>query len=191
MAVDAMIVDAMIVDAPPACSAADLGVAGERQTPRRLVTAECRLRWDRIEDVVTMARMAAAGLRDLAGKPIAPPPERVAYDPRNVGPAAIELSSAASFDRFVMCPHGVYLHWSREHVWLVAFSAENGYMNVESVIDDGRRATLGVAAGRGKSCGDAAPPNNRLFELVVVPRERDVLLRSCRNTYVDLCPGYP
>jgi hypothetical protein len=180
--------DASAVDAPTPCSPADLGATGEQQAPRLVAHENCRPRWEHIGDVASMAQLARSGIKDSQGQPLLPPPQRVVGI--DAGPAAIEVMSAGELASFVTCKPAVRVDWKRDRVWLVAFGAENGFLSIESVIDDGHTATLGVLAGRAKSCGDAAPPENQLLELVLVPRGRDVRLAECTDNRPDPCPNY-
>jgi hypothetical protein len=142
------------------CSAGDLGATGNPRAMRRLPD-DCYAKWDAIEKIDSPARVLAQHDRSLS---------------------AIETSSAKEFAKLVSCPLAVDINWSREHLWVVIYEAEDGGVTVGSVIDDGNVAVIGANAWRSDRCGGAAPSSREAFALAVVPAGRAVAIGECTST---------
>jgi hypothetical protein len=162
------------------CSPDDLHAPGRSVPVDQLA---CRAHWRAIEDILGDYRAAAAGMHDSN-----PPAQHVIAGDESGQLYAIETTGAAELARLATCDASI--DWMKHRAWVVLYEAEDGRVEVGSLIDDAKAATLGLrTAGRG--CGGAAPRWRHAFTVVVVPGGRTLALSQCRSEAPERhCTGF-
>jgi hypothetical protein len=161
----------LVTDPQRPCAPDDLRAPGRSVAVDQLA---CRAHSTAIEDILGDYRATAAGMRGSR-----PPALHVIAANESGQLYAIETTRAAELARLATCDASI--DWRKHSAWVVVYEAEDGRVEVGSLVDDGNAATVGLkTAGRG-GCGGAAPRWSHAFTVVVVPRGRTLALAQCRS----------